>query len=42
MEYWPEVSFFAIYDGHGGTKCADFLKDNLHNFVIYIFKKLDI
>jgi protein phosphatase 2C family protein 2/3 len=24
---WPECSFFAIYDGHGGAKCADFLRD---------------
>ena len=27
---WPECSFFAIYDGHGGNKCADFLRDQLH------------
>ena len=27
---WPKCSFFAIYDGHGGEKCADFLRDNLH------------
>jgi serine/threonine protein phosphatase PrpC len=27
---WPECSFFAIYDGHGGSKCADFLRDHLH------------
>jgi protein phosphatase 2C family protein 2/3 len=27
---WPKCSFFAIYDGHGGSLCADFLKDNLH------------
>lgn len=27
---WPKCSFFAIYDGHGGNMCADFLKDNLH------------
>jgi protein phosphatase 2C family protein 2/3 len=27
---WPRCSFFAIYDGHGGSKCADFLRDNLH------------
>jgi protein phosphatase 2C family protein 2/3 len=30
---WPKVSYFAIFDGHSGNKCADFLKDNLHNFV---------
>jgi len=31
---WPFCCFFGIYDGHNGTLCADFLKDNLHNFVI--------
>lgn len=31
---WPRCSFFAIYDGHGGSKCADFLRDNLHQYVI--------
>ena len=29
-EEWPTCSFFAVYDGHGGTECADFLRDNLH------------
>ena len=24
------VSFFAVYDGHGGTHCAKFLQRNLH------------
>jgi len=27
---WPKCSYFAIYDGHGGSSCADFLKDHLH------------
>lgn len=27
---WPKCSFFAIYDGHGGSNCADYLKDHLH------------
>jgi protein phosphatase 2C family protein 2/3 len=27
---WPSCSFFGIYDGHGGSSCAEFLKDNLH------------
>ena len=34
---WPNCSFFAVYDGHGGNKCADFLRDNLHHFVNYCF-----
>jgi protein phosphatase 2C family protein 2/3 len=32
-EYWPNISVFAIYDGHGGKECADYLKDHLHEFV---------
>ena len=31
--YWPECSFFGIYDGHGGKKCSNFLRDYLHNYV---------
>ena len=34
QEDWPKCSFFGIYDGHGGSGCADFLRDNLHQFVI--------
>ena len=30
IDYWPNCSFFAIYDGHGGSKCADYLRENLH------------
>lgn len=31
---WPTCSFFGVYDGHGGAACADFLRDNLHQYVI--------
>jgi len=34
-EDWPKCSFFGIYDGHGGSKCAEFLWDYLHQFVIW-------
>lgn len=34
VDYWPTCSFFAVYDGHGGASCADFLRDNLHQFII--------
>ena len=30
---WPKISFFGIYDGHGGSKCADFLRDFLHKII---------
>ena len=31
---WPKVSFFGIYDGHGGYTCAEYLRDNLHKFIV--------
>lgn len=31
---WPHIGLFAIFDGHGGDRCADFLKDHLHTFII--------
>jgi len=33
IDYWPKCSFFGIYDGHGGSQCAEFLRDYLHQFV---------
>lgn len=35
-EEWPKCSFFGVYDGHGGVGCADFLRDNLHQYVSVI------
>ena len=26
------AKWFSIYDGHGGTKCSQFLKDKLHEY----------
>ena len=31
---WPNCSFFGLYDGHGGSRACDFLRDNLHKFII--------
>ena len=31
---WPNVSFFGIYDGHAGNKCAEYLKTNLHSYIL--------
>jgi serine/threonine protein phosphatase PrpC len=30
---WPKCSFFGVFDGHGGSSCAQFLRDNLHFLV---------
>lgn len=34
VKVWPKCSYFAIYDGHGGSACSDFLKDQLHLIII--------
>ena len=31
---WPTCSYFAIFDGHGGETCAEFLRDNLHQMIV--------
>ena len=33
VDPWPNCNIFAIFDGHGGSKCADFLRNNLHYYV---------
>jgi len=32
-EPWPKISYFAVFDGHAGNKCADFLRDNLLTYI---------
>ena len=29
----PKISYFAIYDGHGGNQCSNFLQEKLHSFL---------
>ena len=29
-----KISYFSIYDGHGGNKCCDFLKKYLHTYIM--------
>ena len=31
---WPKCSYFGVFDGHGGDACSNFLKDNMHKYVI--------
>ena len=30
---WPKLSYFGVFDGHAGNKCAEFLRDNLLNYI---------
>ena len=32
-ELHPNISFFGIYDGHGGNNCSEFLQENFHKFL---------
>ena len=34
VQNWPNIQIFGIYDGRGGSKCAEYQKDNLHNSII--------
>ena len=32
---WPKhLSYFGLFDGHGGNKCCNFLVDNFHEYLI--------
>lgn len=31
---WPDIHYFAVLDGHGGSKCVDFLKEKLVNYIV--------
>ena len=34
MKTWPKISYFAIFDGHGGEECSEFLKNNFLNCLV--------
>ncbi|KAI1185878.1 phosphatase 2C-like domain-containing protein [Nemania serpens] len=29
----PQIFYFAVFDGHGGTQCSQFLRDELHGYI---------
>ncbi|KAL1899952.1 Protein phosphatase 2C 6 [Ceratocystis pirilliformis] len=29
----PQVFYFGVFDGHGGTQCSNFLRDELHGYI---------
>jgi protein phosphatase 2C family protein 2/3 len=33
-QHWPRISYFGVFDGHGGSLCAEFLRDNLLEYVL--------
>jgi serine/threonine protein phosphatase PrpC len=34
VKVWPKIQIFCVFDGHGGHKCAEYLKDTFHNSII--------
>jgi serine/threonine protein phosphatase PrpC len=34
-------SLFAVYDGHGGADCCNFLKEKLHSYLLTSFDPLN-
>ena len=34
MKTWPKISYFGIFDGHGGEECSEFLNKNFLNYII--------
>ena len=31
---WPKMSYFAVFDGHGGESCSEYLKNNFLDYLI--------
>lgn len=29
----PQIFYFAVFDGHGGNQCSDFLREELHGYI---------
>lgn len=34
LKTWPKISYFAIFDGHGGEDCSQFLKENFLKYLV--------
>jgi serine/threonine protein phosphatase PrpC len=34
IQSWKKINLFAVFDGHGGKRCADYVKDTLYAEII--------
>jgi serine/threonine protein phosphatase PrpC len=34
MKVWPKISYFGVFDGHGGEECSEFLEKNFLNYLV--------
>jgi len=38
----PQVFYFGVFDGHGGSECSDFLREELHEYIEEATKMFDL
>ena len=38
----PQVFYFGVFDGHGGTECSGFLRESLHKYIEDAAKKFHL
>jgi protein phosphatase PTC6 len=38
----PQVFYFAVFDGHGGAECSEFLRESLHDYIEDAAEKLQL
>ncbi|KAI9817489.1 MAG: hypothetical protein M1827_001099 [Pycnora praestabilis] len=38
----PQVFYFGVFDGHGGTACSDYLREHLHDYIEDAAKKFEL
>ncbi|KAL9116932.1 MAG: hypothetical protein Q9187_006537, partial [Circinaria calcarea] len=38
----PQVFYFGVFDGHGGTECSGFLRESLHDYIEDAARKYEL
>jgi protein phosphatase PTC6 len=38
----PQVFYFGVFDGHGGSECSEFLRDELHGYIENSAEKFEL